>query len=164
MSTVGFATVTGEKQGRIEGGATHDNDEGLIQVLGFDHAVELPRRGGANMAAGRPIHGDIVLAKLLDKSTPKLYQALCTGEMLKTVVFHWYHYTDSAVEELFYTIQLENALITRAEPWMPDFLDPAYDRYRFMEKISLTYEKILWSWGPSGDVQFEDSWAPKEDR
>ena len=160
MPSMGYVNITGTQQGPIEGSAAHGDDEGLIQVYSFDHVVELPRRGGTGIAAGRPIHGEIEVGKFVDKSTPKLYQALNNGEALSEVEFNWYHYTDAGIEERYYSISLENALITRIQPWMPNFLDPQYDRYKFMERLRLTYEKILWSWGPSGDIQFEASWAP----
>lgn len=177
MSSMGYVTIIGRDQGRIEGGGGRDTTaaggkggadskgqgggkgEGLIEIVSFDHAVELPRRGSASVAAGRALHKDIEVAKLIDRATPKLYQALIQGEILTEVLFEWYQHTGKGEPELAYSVQLKNALLTRVQPWMPDFLNPDQDRYRFMEKIAFSYETILWSWGRSGDLQFEASWA-----
>jgi type VI secretion system secreted protein Hcp len=101
------------------------------------------------------------MGKLVDPSTPKLYQAMDQHERLTRVEFEWYAYNTSGIRELAFRIELENALVTRIRPSMPDYLDPAHDRYRFFEHVSLAYERIVWSHG-QGDIQFEATWHREE--
>lgn len=161
MAFMGYMSITGASQGRIEGGGAGDDfrEPGLIEVLAFDHAVELPRKGQASVAMGRAVHRDIEVVKLVDKASPKLYQALVQNEPLPEVKFEWFEQTGSGKQDVYYSILLKNALLTRMQPWMPDFLDARRDRYRFMEKLAMSYESILWSWGSGGDVQFEADWS-----
>jgi len=154
MSSMGYVTIEGDKQGHIEGSGQHAGEVGLIEIFSFDHEVAVPRKDSAGLTAGRPVHQEILIGKLVDRSTPKLYQALCQRERLTEVIFEWYEYDGAGIEQLNFSITLSNAVITRIQPSMPDFLDPDQDRYRFIEHVGLGYETILWSWG-NGDVQFE---------
>lgn len=162
MPSMGYATIEGELQGPIEGSGVHREEEGYVEVFSFEHEVLIPRREGAALTAGRPEHREIVIGKLIDRATPKLQQALDQRERLSSVIFDWFEYSQSGIEELVFRIELRNAQITRIRPTMPDAYDPTRDRYRFFEYVSLSYESIIWSWG-GGDVQFEATWQSGED-
>lgn len=162
MASMGYVTVEGEEQGRIEGAGQHQDDEGLIEIFSFDHEVAIPRKATEALTAGRPVHQEIVIGKLVDPSTPKLYQAMDQHERLTTVEFEWYAYNRSGIRELAFSIELRNALVTRIRPSMPDYLDSESDKYRFLEYVSLTYETIVWSHG-QGDIQFEATWQSEEE-
>jgi type VI secretion system secreted protein Hcp len=158
MPTPGFAELEGAEQGPIEGSCRREGREGQLEIYAFDHVIELPRFEGHGLPLGRPIHGFISVNKEVDQSTPKLYQALLTRERLSKVIFSWMRYTPSGVEAVFYRVRLINAIITRIQPTMADFFDPAAEGYRFMESISFAYERIVWSWGANGDIEYEDAW------
>jgi len=113
------------------------------------------------LTAGRPVHQEIVIGKRVDRSTPKLYQAMDQHERLTRVEFEWFAFNHSGIRELAFKIELENALVTRIRPSMPDYLDPESDRYRFLEHVALVYETIVWSYG-QGDIQFEATWQSEE--
>ncbi len=157
MPSLGYVTIRGETQGMIEGSSEHDRREGLIEIFAFDHEVAVPRKATSALAAGRPVHQEVVITKLVDRSTPKLYQALDQNERLTEVIFEWYEQNGAGAEELTFRIELRGARVTKIRPSMPDFLDPAKDRYRFLEHVSFSYESILWSWG-NGSVEFEAVW------
>lgn len=161
MASMGYAKIEGESQGRIQGDGKHHEEEGLIEVFAFDHEVAIPRKSSGTLSAGRPVHDEIVIGKLVDRSTPKLYQAMDQHERLSTVAFEWFAYDSSGVLRRVFSVELENALVTRIRPSMPDYLDPESDRYRFMEHVGLSYETIVWTYG-QGDVQFETTWRSAE--
>lgn len=161
MAQMGYATIVGESQGRIEGDGKHHEEEGLVEIFAFDHEVSIPRKGTAALTAGRPVHDEIVIGKLVDRSTPKLYQALDQHERLSSVQFEWFAYNRNGVLQRVFSVELENAVVTRIRPSMPDYLDPESDRYRFMERVGLSYETIIWTYG-QGDVQFETTWRGEE--
>jgi type VI secretion system secreted protein Hcp len=153
--------MEGERQGRIEGSGQHHEQEGLIEIFSFDHEVAIPRRGTQALTAGRPVHQEIQIGKLVDRATPKLYQALDQSEIITLVEFEWFAFNRSGTLERVFAIELENALVTSIRPSMPNYIDPTYDRYRFMEQVGLCYESIVWSYG-QGDVQFEAAWRGEE--
>lgn len=162
MSSMGYVTIEGEEQGRIEGSGQHQDDGGLIEMFSFDHEVAIPRKATEALTAGRPVHQEIVMGKLVDPSTPKLYKAMDQHERLTRVEFEWYAYNRNGIRELVFSIELHNARVTRIRPSMPDYFDPASDKYRFLEHVALAYETIIWSYG-HGDIQFEASWQSDEE-
>ncbi len=157
MPMPGNLILTGEEQGLIEGSCELEEREDTILVQAFDHVVEIPT-DSRGVATGRRVHRAMTLTKEIDKSTPMLYQALCTNELLTEAILNWYRLDGTGEYELYYTIRLENAFITRIRPWVPNVLDRAYEGLKHMEDISMSYEKIIWTWEPDG-IEYEDVWG-----
>lgn len=157
MAMPGHLTITAEEQGDIEGSCEWMEREGTILVQAFDHVVEIPA-DDRGIASGRRVHRPIVITKEIDKSTPMLYQALCTGELLTDFKLEWYRVDGSGVEELYYTMQMYNGLITKIHPWVPNVLDKENTHLKHMEDVYISYEKIIWTWEPDG-IEYEDAWS-----
>lgn len=157
MPLPGNLIITGEDQGLIEGSCELDQREDTILVQGFDHAVEIPT-DSRGVASGKRVHRAMTIIKEIDKSTPMLYQALCTNELLTEVILNWYRLDGTGEYELYYSITMNNAFITRIRPWVPNVLDRANEHLKHMEDVSLSYEKIIWTWEPDG-IEYEDAWG-----
>lgn len=57
--------------------------------------------------------------------------------------------------------KLQNAIITNVRAWTPICLAQENQQIGHMEDVSLTYEKVTWTFEPDG-IEAEDSWlAPK---
>ncbi|QTA79706.1 Putative Type VI secretion system tube protein Hcp [Desulfonema limicola] len=154
MPVMGFMEITGETQGKIEGSG--EMPRGNIKIFGFEHIVEIPRSQNTGLPTGPRIHNDIVIVKEVDKSTPRLYKALCEGEKLTRIELSWNRpLKDLSENENYYLISLRNAIITRIQPVISQEY-PIKD-YKIMEKISFAYEKIIWTWKPDNIIH-EDSW------
>ncbi len=153
-------TITAEQQGEIEGSCEWDEREGSILVQAFDHVVEIPT-DSRGIASGRRVHRPIVLTKEIDKSTPMLYQALCTGELLTELELNWYRIDGSGEEELYYTMKMFNGMITKIHPYVENILLKDNAQLLHMEKVHIAYEKIIWTWEPDG-IEYEDAWSGLE--
>lgn len=162
MEIAGYLEITGEMQGPIEGGSRRRNRDGLIELLGFSHDVEIPLQQGSQIASGRAVHRPIEIRKAIDKSSPKLMQAMCSKEMLSEAEFTWYRFNEQGQEALYYKIQLKQALILKIRSWTPDAYDENQAPLQFMETVWLGYESIIWSWGVDGNVEYETDWFQKE--
>jgi type VI secretion system secreted protein Hcp len=158
MAMPAHLTLTGEKQGKIDGSCDMKGREGSILVYAMNHDVTIPRSPTDGLATGKRVHGPLTITKEFDKSSPKLYQALCTGEHMKTVTLKWYRITKQGTEEHYFTHVLEDAIIVSIKPSMPITLLASNEPYRHMEEISFTYKKIKWTWEADG-IESEDSWA-----
>jgi type VI secretion system secreted protein Hcp len=133
----------------------------MILVQAVDALVDIPKNPQTGLPAGKRVHQGITLTKEIDKSSPKLYQALTSGEQLKTVTLEFYRISPKGTEEKYYTITLSNAVLVSARTWVPNVLNPEFKQMGHMEDLGLTYEKIVWTWLPDG-IEAEDSWlAPK---
>lgn len=157
MPIPGHLSITGEQQGAIEGSCDLEGREGTILVQAFHHLVDVPsdERG---IPSGRRAHRPATITKEIDKATPKLYQALCTGEKLSEIRLDWYRLDQMGSQELYFSTRFEGALVTSIKPWVPNVLMPANAALRHMEDMSFTYEKVIWSWEPDG-IEFEDVWG-----
>ena len=156
-----YLTLEGQNQGKIEGSCEVQGHEGKILVQAVEHNIEIPKNPQTGLPVGKRQHLGIVLTKEIDKSSPKILQALSAGEQMKTVTLEFYRISPKGTEEKYYTIQLSNAAVVSSKLWVPNCLSPDNRQYGHMEDIGMTYEKIVWTWEPDG-IEAEDSWlAPK---
>lgn len=156
-----YLTLEGENQGKIEGSCEVSGHEGKILVQAVEHHIELPKNPQNGLPSGKRQHLGITLTKEIDKASPKLYQALCSGEQMKTVDLEFYRISPKGSEEKYYTIHLEKAVVVGARLWVPNCLHPDNRQMGHMEDVGLTYEKVVWTWEPDG-IEAEDSWlTPK---
>ena len=158
MPMPGNLTISGEEQGQIEGSCDLDGREGSILVQAFDHVVEIPTDERGVASGRRRAHRPMTITKEIDKSTPMLYQALCTNELLTEVKLDWYRFDGSGEYELYFSMRMKNGFVTRIRPWFPNVLDRNNETIKHMEDISIAYEKIIWTWEPDG-IEFEDAWG-----
>jgi len=162
MSMPSHLSLTGKNQGKIEGSCDIKGREGTILVYALDHHIEIPRDTHSGLPTGKRIHLPMTITKEIDKSSPKLYQALTSGEQLSEVLLDFYRISPTGTEEKYFTTKLENAIIVSIESFYPETFIPSNEPYKHMEKVSFTYEKIIWTWQPDG-IEAEDSWkSPKE--
>lgn len=155
MAMSGFLTLNGELQGAIEGSSKYEGHEDEIEILEFHHEIDVPTSSTGQVGPGQPVHKGIKINKLVDKSTPKLAQAMDTREVLSEVEFSWYGHSSTGIRELIYRVKLYNALIINIKTWSPHMFEVKQDAYRLMEDIVISYEKIVWSWGSDNDVEYE---------
>lgn len=143
--------------GRIEGSCEMEGREGMIVVYSFGHNIAIPIDYSTGRTAGTRQHNPLKILKEIDKSSPRLYQALCTGERLEMVTLRFYRIDETGREENYFTIQLENAIIISITPSFPTAFLSQNESYRHMETVSFLYERITWTWEPDG-IESEDDW------
>lgn len=151
-------TLEGEKQGRIEGCCDMQGREGSILVYELQHGVHMPRDPHSGLPTGKRVHGPFTVVKMIDKSSPKLFQALCTGEHMKHVTLKYYRINKQGIEEHYFSTTLEDAIVVSYYPSIPTTLMSANDPYGHMESVSFAYKKIKLTWEANG-IEAEDSWA-----
>ena len=157
MPMISHLELEGETQGTIEGTCDMEGREGTILVYAMNQEIHIPRDPQSGLPSGKRIHGPLTLVKEFDKASPKLYQALCTGERMK-VALKWYRIDAAGNEEHYFTHTLEKAIVVAIKPYMPIAFLEENEPYRHMEEVSFTYSKIKWTWEPDG-IESEDSWA-----
>ncbi len=151
-------SITGQTQGNIsEGACDMQGRENTILCQALDHEVSIPRDRQSGLPTGKRVHGALTVTKVFDKSSPKIYQALVTGERLNEVKLDFYRINPTGTEEHYFTIKLTNAIIVSVKPWVPNCLDPAKESFTHMEDVSFTYQDIVWTWEIDG-IEAQDSW------
>jgi len=161
MPMPSYMKVVGTTQGEIQGSCQIQGHQNTILVQGVDHQIEIPRSPQTGLPTGKRVHLPMTITKEIDKSSPKLYQALCSGEKLSSVELDYYRVSAQGKEEKYYTVKLEDAIVVGMRGWVPNCLLPVDTHYGHMEDVSFTYSKIIETWQPDG-IEAEDSWlAPK---
>jgi type VI secretion system secreted protein Hcp len=148
-----YAKIKGQKQGSIAGGASAAGhvDEILIDACEID--VVSPHDVASGLASGRRQWRPIHLTKPLDKSTPLLYQALITNEVLTSVVITYWRTGKDGKLDNFVTITLTNAMIS-------EYHHLAGTDGNAVEKLSLTFTKFDFTWTDGGITAADDWMSP----
>ncbi len=141
MSLPAHMIIKGKKQGEIDGSCEMEGREGTIFIRDVQHSILVP---SPIADGGKRMHEPLMITKDMDKSSPKLNQALVQGESLN-IVLKWYRIDQYGHEEHYFTHTLENAIIKSINLVMES------------ETISFSYEKITWLWKPDG-IETEDRW------
>jgi len=155
-------SATGTTQGNMtQGAGIQQGHEDEVLCQGQEHEVYIPRDPQSGQPTGSRIHKAITITKVFDKSSPKFYQALVTGERMTDVTFKYFRISDAGVMEHYFTTKLETAIIVSIRSWISNCLLPANEPLTHMEDMSFTYTKISWTWEPDG-VASEDSWLVRK--
>lgn len=164
MALNAFLTITGQKQGPIEGSVTQKGRENSILVHGFEVQITSPRDAASGLASGKRQHQPIRIVKEIDKASPRLWQAMVTNENLTSCVVKFFASVGSAEigiagEVQHYTVTLTNANIVSMRDVLNENEIPANANLPLMEELLLTYQKIQWTWNDGG-ITATDDWQP----
>jgi type VI secretion system secreted protein Hcp len=132
-----YVTIEGSKSGIIKGDVIKRGHEGKIAGLAFDYEALLEQaRRGSGQAAGKRQHSPITITKRWDVATPRLFQALVTGEILKSVLIE-FEGTDrkTSTKVIYHTVKLTNASIV-------DVFQYADADTGELEDVSFVFRKI----------------------
>jgi type VI secretion system secreted protein Hcp len=161
-----YVKIEGTKQGVFKGESTRAAWQTQIPCYQFQHDVTSPRDVATGLPSGKRQHGPIKILKKLGAASPQLYQALCTNELLKTVLISFIGTSADGTEEVIYTIKLTNATIStisqetilpEATATKPKKTDASSDVCEY-QWVSIAYQKIEWE-SKIGRTAAVDDWA-----
>ncbi len=130
------ATAVFIKFDGVDGEAQDRDHKDWINLLSFSQGQFIPQTGAAGSARSRAVcvFDDIVLTKELDKSSPKLAEAVCKGQVFPKVIIHL---TSASLEgQVYYAYELKNVLVTSYR------ITGSTADDRPMEEFSLNFEEI----------------------
>ena len=141
----------------IEGSVTRTGLEGNVQVLDFEHVVEIPVDVKDATATGTRRHDAVKLTCNIDKATTGLMECVCTSKAIPLITVKFYMISPAGKEVNYYNITLENVRVTSAKMWFPNVDDAPTKSYKHMMTYGLRYEKIIWTF-VEGNLEFSDAW------
>lgn len=171
MPTPAYLSIEGEKQGKISagamsteslGGKSQDAHKDEIYVQAFEHVVDKPVEKETGQPTGPRVHRPMVITKEFDKSSPLLYNALVTGETMKTCELKWYRTSREGKQEHYFTMKLTDAIVTKIHAYMPNCLDENNKSLTHLEDVSFSYRKIEWKHEKASTVGADDFAVPPE--
>ncbi|TJZ64240.1 Hcp family type VI secretion system effector [Chitiniphilus eburneus] len=127
----------------IPGESTDDKHKDWIEIKSFAHKLEQPASATASSVGGataeRVNHSTFDIVHLIDKASPKLYEACCTGKHIKDVTLELCRAGGDKVKYL--EVKLEQVLISKVQP-----NGSSNDEGFPSEAVSFSYGKIKWTY------------------
>lgn len=139
----------------VNGEATDKDHKDWINLLSFEQSISRDSSSSTARARGAAVFGDFVITKTLDKSSPKLAEAIATGQVFPKVDIQL-----AAGSGVYLSYELKNVMITSYS-----IGGDADDRPT--EQISLNFGEIKMSYseaGPDGKSKgnVEYTWKVEE--
>ena len=148
----------------IEGESLDKDHKGWINILSFGQAIHQPGGGSTGTARrrGDVILDDISVAKLMDKSSPKIAESVCLGKVFPKVEIELTaSYTDAG-RVTYYRYELKNVLVTSYNVSGAAQSDevPTEDFSLNFEEIKVTYTENDNKGKKKGNVEY--GWKVEE--
>ncbi len=169
MPTPFYVAIKGKRQGAItKGDLTADSvgnsfqegheDESLCQA--YVANVTIPRDPQSGQPTSTRVHNPAVITKAFSKSSPLLWQALCSGEVLQIVAKFW-RTSMTGQQEHYFTVKWTDAVMVYGKAYVPNALDTANNNFTHMEDWSFTYRMVEWTHEKGGTSGADDWRKPK---
>jgi type VI secretion system secreted protein Hcp len=148
----------------VEGECKDKDHKGWTDLASFSQAVSKPGGGatGATRRRGDTIMDDIHSNKELDKSSPKIAEAVCQGKVFPKVEIHLTaSYTDAG-RVTYYAYELKNVAVTNysISGYGQSEAVPSEDFSLNFEEIKVTYTENDSKGKKKGNIEY--SWKVEE--
>ncbi|MGZ3419357.1 MAG: type VI secretion system tube protein TssD [Polyangiales bacterium] len=138
-----YVTIEGTKQGKFKGESIRDIHKEKLAGLSFNYKVTAPIDTASGAHSGKRRHEPIEFVKEVGASSPQIFQALVTNEVIKSVLFEFIRTTPEGAEEIHYTIKLLNASISSYQTYIEaDSKHSESHDVHELERIAFTFRRI----------------------
>jgi len=129
-------------------GESMDKDHGQwIELEGMSHQIHRPTSSSVSTSGGHAVgpcaHGDMVLTKAIDQSSPLLYQAASSGTTFKAARIDVYRDAGDGARVKYLEIQLKNVMLAHVGFTLDGSPTPR-------DSIALRYAAIQWTYIKQG--------------
>jgi type VI secretion system secreted protein Hcp len=155
-----FVSIEGSKQGKFKGDGSRRGRPDSIVGLGFHYEIVSPRDPASGLPTGTRQHKPIVLTKEWGASTPQIFQALVTNEVLKSVVFEFVRTNANGEEVVDQVVKLIDASVANIEQYI-HFNAAGHaesDDARELEDVAFTFARIEIE-NKTGQTSASDDWS-----
>lgn len=143
----------------IDGEAQDKDHKNWSDLMSFGNTIVQPGSGstGPTRRRGDVQYGDITCSKELDKSSPKIAEAVCNGKIFPMVEIHVTASTTAAGRVTYYAYELKNVMVTSYNIGGSGADEvPMEDFSMNMEEIKVTYTEVDAAGDKKGNVEY--SW------
>jgi type VI secretion system secreted protein Hcp len=128
----------------VPGESTDDKHKDWIEILSYSHGLSQPSSATSSSVGGatteRVNHQDFSVVKLLDKSSPKLYELCCTGKHIPKVSIEMCRAGGDKLK--YMEVVMEQVIISAVNPTGASQGNDAFPS----EAVSFNYGKIKWTY------------------
>src|SRR5437588_1486469 len=109
-------TIKAKKQGDFKGGTKKEKRKNQIDIWDTNYRVVSPRDLSTGQATGRRQHEPLtVWTEVEGGAIPQAFQSLITNEELTKVTLDYWRSNKDGTQAIFYTIELEQSVISELE-------------------------------------------------
>ena len=146
----------------VDGESKADKHEKWSDLQSVSQAVHKAGSGatGAARRRGTVLLDDIQCSKLLDKSSPKIAEAVCLGKVFSKVEIHILTSTTGSGREPYYKYELKNVMVTSYQVAGGSQYKPSESFSLNFEEISVVYTEMDEKGSKKGDVKY--GWKVEE--
>ncbi len=142
----------------VEGESKDKNHEKWSRIESFGQGMTQPGGGatGATRRRGSVIMDDIAVSKEMDKASPKIAEALCTGKVFPKVEIHLVANYGGEDRQTYYAYELKNVLVTGYNVGGSAQAEdvPMEDFTLNFEEIKVTYTEFDEAGKKKGNVEY----------
>ncbi|QYN44752.1 MULTISPECIES: type VI secretion system tube protein TssD [unclassified Gilliamella] len=157
MAIPAYLYLTDEQGKPIKGSVSIKGREDSIEVLEFNHKIHIPADSNTGKLKGTRNHHALEIVKEVDVSSPYLYRAVTSGQLLNTVKIDWYKIGNDGKEVPYFKTELFGVKVISVQGEMYNIKDPSKEVFNHLERVELAYEKITWTY-LDGNHTHTDSW------
>jgi len=152
MANQFYVTIAGTRQGAFKPDTVV---AGAPKLIGLSCTVQLssPRDAATGQASGKRQWKPLTVTKEWGPSSPQIFQALATNEVLKTVLVEFIRPDPRGPDSTYATITLTNGAVADVRQYTD-----AGPPYRQLEEIAFTFQKIEIR-DVAGNTSFDDDWV-----
>ena len=145
-----YIWIRGNYQGEIKGDCTQGGDKkDMIVSYSFNDSLRIPCDAHTGLPTGQREHLAASFIHAVDRATPKLQKAACTGERVEIRVDKYRTGADGG-EQKYFTLKYEDAIIVGTELFDGE-------NGTMYEKITFTFAKVTYTY-IDGNIEFTDDW------
>jgi type VI secretion system secreted protein Hcp len=137
-----YVTIQGARQGNLKGQSSGASHTGQIAGVQFQMQMTVAHDAVSGKASGNHQYTQIVFTKQWDASSPQLFQAASSGELLPVVEFDFVRTAADGREYTFETIKLTEASITGIKDYIGYPNSGNASDGRALEEVSIAFQKI----------------------
>ncbi len=155
MSLPAYLFLYDENGVQIKGSCSASGREGAIEVMNTQHGITLPTDPHTGSMTGTRMHEPVIMSKEVDKSSPYLFDSVCSCKRLKNAIIRFYAINNAGMEAEVYNIKLESVVVSSIvfnHSYIPGSTNPNMN-----EVIKLRYRGIEWNYLP-GNIKADDYW------
>lgn len=146
----------------VDGESLHRDHSKWSDLMSFSQMIHKPGAGGtgAQRRRGSVMLEDLQCAKLLDKSSPKIAEAVCKGKVFPKVEIEVTVSTTDEGQATYYRYELKNVLVSSYSVSGGSQDKPAENFSLNFEEIKTTYTEMDSKGKKKGNVEY--GWKVEE--
>lgn len=153
-----YMRVESTSTGAITGDVTQSGRENTHSVYDVQHQIEIPLDSSTGLPSGQRLHRPFLVTTNVNQGLPLFYQLLITGDNTTDITIDYYRINYEGREERYYSVFLEDAIITGIQHHKHNVLNPDNRSYPDMVTLSFVYGRITWSHVIDA-TEYSDSWT-----